>query len=134
MDILIIDSESLTDPLWINTLPQLHVSIEFEPNSEASKYHHVYYIKMGNDDVIKALQKQLKHGWYAFRIQSDRYTILFHDASFDIPQVENNPTESYVSAQNHGRTQGIQKEYLNFDTFIHRYREHIQAFMSSSVL
>ena len=131
MDIFIIDAESLTDPLWLNTLPQLHVSIEFEPNSETSKYHHVYYLKIHEDDseTISALQKQLKRGWYAFKIQSDRYTILFNDAVFNILHVDST-SEAYISAQHHGRMQGIQDEYLNFQSFIMRYTKQIQEFNS----
>src|SRR3989344_4408771 len=115
MSIFIIDSESLIDPLWLNTLSQLHVEIEYEPSSDASKYHNVFFIKYQDErNLIPQLQKKMKRGWYSFCFKPETITIVFTDKTFTYFK-NGIETNSYAGAVAHGASKKIKKEFLYFN-------------------
>lgn len=120
----VIDTESLKDPRIINQFSVAKVIVEFEPNSEANKYHHVFFVKIQPEEVkqkIQAIAKEMKNGWYAFFWNDQNLYIVYNQKTFAV--LVNNP--DYVAAQNYGRSVGIQDEFLDFKKYFERYRSII---------
>jgi len=82
-----IDTESLFDPTIVNKFEQLKVLIEYEPSSTASKYHHVFLVKIFDDKIqesIKIIQNSIKEGWFAFFWDKDKNITVYKGASFEM--------------------------------------------------
>ena len=118
----VIDTESLADPRIINDFPIFKVVIEYEPNSEANKYHHIFFIKIKSEEIDKKISKisqEMKNGWYAFFWDDQYLLIVYNNKTFKVTQ--KNP--DYSAAQNYGRLVGIQGEFLDFKTYFDRYKK-----------
>ena len=125
MNVLIIDSESLTDPLWLNQIKQLKVIIEHEPTSTASKYHYVFFLACEEESLIGDLQQRMKNGWYAFLLAPKAASVIYTDAVFEVQKENAWASDVYKNAQDHGVDQSISNEFLDFKTYIARYQKVI---------
>ena len=123
MSIFIIDSESLANPLWLNSLDQIHIEIEYEPESSASIYHHVFFINgLDKQSLISQLQKEIKHSWYAFCVDENEIEIIYNNKIFSYTTLE----IEYHDAVDYGIQQGIQKEFLDFHRYLTKYTNIIK--------
>lgn len=121
----VIDTESLKDPRLINNFQISKVKVEYEPNSEVNKYHHVFFVKINPEllnQKIKALAQEIKNGWYAFFWNDQELLIVFNKKSFKV--LLDNP--DYSEAQSYGRSVGIQEEFLDLKNYFERYKKIAQ--------
>ena len=117
MTYAIIDSESLNNPTILNDFNQIKVTIQYEPNSSANKYHHNFLLKIDDDShhrIIDKIQKEMKKGWYLFFWNENKLTVVFDKKSFEMDLPINKQSLEYRAAQEHGRIQDIQEEYIDY--------------------
>lgn len=121
----VIDTESLNDPRIVNDLQVFKVVVEYEPNSEASKFHHVFFVKIKSEEIerkIKLIAKEMKDGWYAFFWNDKNLFIVYSQKTFKV--LIDSP--DYSAAQKYGRSVGIQEEFLDFKTYFERYERMVK--------
>ena len=113
-----IDTESLQNPTIINRFKQVQVIVEYEPKSEADKYHHVFLLKIPESQInslVKTMSDKIKTGWYAFFWSERDDKIVYKDIVFgDLDQ-----------AIQYGKKQGIGKEFLDLKRYLKRYKQHV---------
>ena len=122
----VIDTESLKDPRIINQFQISKVIVEYEPNSEANKYHHIFFIKINPEEIekkIDSIAKEMKDGWYAFFWDDEFLFIAFDKQTFKVTQTKLEKDTQYIKAQKYGRSVGIQDEFLNFKDYFERYKK-----------
>lgn len=120
----VIDTESLSDPKIVNSFKQLRVEVEYEPNSTASKYHHVFFLQIKDEEVGKQMDKfsrEMKDGWYAFFWNNKILYIIFNKERFRVGLPVKKQDLEYLKSQEYGRLIGIQGEFLDFDKYFKRY-------------
>lgn len=120
----VIDTESLKDPRIINQFQVSKVIVEFEPNSEVNKYHHIFFIKIKSAEIdkkINLIAKEMKNGWFAFFWNKKDLYIVFNKAIFKVDQTKLLKDREYLKAQDFGRSIGIQEEFLDYKRYFDRY-------------
>jgi hypothetical protein len=120
----IVDSESLENPTILNKFKQIKVTVQYEPLSNANKYHTVFLIKFEDnfiDNSIIAIQKELKKGWYLFFWNKNTINIVFNTKQFKVKTPINTNSSEYKSAQEFGKSQDIHDEYLNYIKYFQPY-------------
>lgn len=113
----IVDSESLNNPTILNSFIQIKVDIQYEPLSNANKYHYNFLLKFEDGSVhkhIQEIQKEMKDGWFLFFWNESTLNIVFTHQKFEISIPINTLSGGYIAAQEYGRDQGIQTEYINY--------------------
>lgn len=126
---VVIDSESLVDPLILNDFDFIKVIIEHEPKSESAQYHHVFFLSFPEAKavtVIKKFSKSLKPGWYAFFWNKDILTIAFTKKRFNLKLPNPWNSAEYQKLKEHGRNLGIQEEFLDFQNYFERYKKILE--------
>lgn len=129
----VIDTESLHDPRLINDFDQLRVMVEHEPNSEASKYHHVFFLKLSQDDegnFSNKVIKNMKQGWFAFLWNEDFLRVYFRDRHFDFKFLDW-PNEKYQEMIEYARGLNIQEEFLGIKEYFERYNNLVNEYYLS---
>jgi hypothetical protein len=120
----VIDTESLIDPRIINSFKPFKVEIEYEPNSQANKYHHVFFLGLDEENLEKQIElfsQQMKDGWYAFFWNQEIFYIVFNKQRFLVKLPDPEKDENYIKAQNYGKSVEIQENFLNFKEYWERY-------------
>lgn len=113
----IVDSESLNNPTILNDFFQIKVIIQYEPLSSANKYHHNFLLKFEDDSIhnsVSEFQKEMKTGWFLFFWSESILTIVFNKQKFEVDIPINELSNAYKSAQEYGKSQEIQTEYLDY--------------------
>lgn len=116
----LIDSSSLKNPTILNNYEHLKVTIQFEPNSSASKHHHNFLLQFPDasiDQIIANFQKEMLYSWYSFFWNDKMLYIVFDKKRFLIDIPHGWSSDQMKQAQEFGRTQGIAEEYLNFKVY-----------------
>jgi hypothetical protein len=119
----IIDSSSLNDPTILNNYLVEKVVINFEPNSNESKYHHNFVLRIEDENLenfISTIQDEIKRGWYAFCWSEKDLYIIFDSKYFSIDLINGWESVQFLEAQNFGRSEGIEEEYLNFKKYFEK--------------
>jgi len=122
----VIDTESLKDPRIINSFQISKVVVEYEPNSEVNKYHHIFFLKIKSYEIenkINLIAKEMKDGWFAFFWDNQFLFIAFNKQTFKVNQAMLEKDKQYLQAQDYGRSVGIQDEFLNFKKYFKRYKK-----------
>jgi len=120
----VIDSSSLKNPTILNNYKHLKVTIQFEPHSSASKYHHNFLLQFPDnvvDQAIIDIQKEMLYSWYSFFWNDCVLNIVFDKKRYQINIPIELSSKKYTSAQEFGKTQGIQEEYLDFVKYFKPY-------------
>lgn len=73
---------------------------------------HLYWIQ-ADEEVISAVQREAKRGWYAHFWKGDRLLVVYEDATFDVSRSDRS---SWLPAIEHGEHQGIPRDELDFVT------------------
>ena len=121
----VIDTESLNDPRIINNLQLAKVIIEYEPNSDANKYHHIFFLKINPEEIEKKIHLiagEMKDSWYAFFWNDEFLFIVFNKQTFKVTQSKLEKDRQYINAQDYGRSVGIQNEFLSYKEYFERYK------------
>lgn len=109
-------AEGLTEPRLIDDLDVSGIAISEE--GRAIDYHggvgrwHTHWVEVSEPD-IDAIQRHLRHGWYAHFWRGTDLLVVFDDARFSILRHDQTTWEP---AREHGRRQGIPVDELDFLT------------------
>ncbi len=125
----LIDSSSLKNPTILNNYRHLKVTIQFEPNSSASKYHHNFLLQFPDtdiDQIIANFQKEIQYSWYSFFWNDRVLNIVFDKQRFSINLPDGWSSGQMKQAQEFGRSQGISEEYLDFKVYFKPYEETVR--------
>lgn len=120
----IVDSCSLQNPLLLNTYKTKKVTIEYEPNSNAAKYHHIFFLTIedrNKDTFIRAVSDNELVGWYDFCWDKQNVFIIFKSKIFEINKENYWNTDEYAKAKKYALTVGIEEEFTDFKKYLDRY-------------
>ncbi len=125
----LIDSSSLKNPTILNNYEHLKVTIQYEPNSSASKYHHNFLLQFPDADIdqkIAAFQKEMLYSWYSFFWNANLLYIVFDEKRFIVSIPNGWLTDEMKDAQKYGKSQGIAEEYLDFKVYFKPYQDMVR--------
>jgi hypothetical protein len=120
-----VDTESLQDPTIINNLKQLKVVIEYEPNSNVSKFHHVFFLLVNSQEIEK-IANNMKRGWYSFFWDNHSLKVVFYKKTFNISLPGGFSSEEYKRLIDYGKKQGIEEEFLKIEKYFNRYKKLVE--------
>lgn len=120
------ESESLTDPLVLNSYKPIKVDIEFVPTSEKFPHVHAYYLKFKDEDIekeAKKFAKLTKPEWYQLFWNKKTVYAIFKDKYFKLPNEGKWSSEEYKQIQQYGVNHGIGMVYMDFNKNFARFKE-----------
>jgi len=120
----VIDSYSLENPLIINKYHVQKIVIEYEPQSDTGKYHHIFFLTVQNKDLdqfIHDISTNTLIGWYIFCWNNEKIYIIFHSKAFEMKNEKYWKTLVYTDSQKYAVENGIQEVYTDFKKFLDRY-------------
>ena len=121
-----IESESLSDPLVLNSYKPVKVDIEFVPTSENFPHVHAYYLKFRDRDVgseAKKFAKLTKPEWYLLFWSNKTVYAIFKDKVFKLTNEIEWKSEKYKEVQKNGVNHGIGMVYMNFNKNFARFNQ-----------
>jgi hypothetical protein len=124
----IVDAASLVNPTVLNNYKCKKVTVQFEPESDTSKYHFIFLLEINDgeiNEVIENIQKEMIAGWYTFFWSEKMLEIVFNAKHFQIDLPNGWQSEAYKAAQEFGKSQGIPDVYLDFETHFKPYHEMV---------
>lgn len=112
----VVIAEGLKDPTLVNNLKVYRAQITDEGvpidyEGRMGRWH-LYWIQ-ADEEVIAAVQRETKRGWYAHFWEGDRLLVVYEDAMFDLSRSDRS---SWLPAIDHGKHQGIPRDELDFAT------------------
>ena len=125
----LIDSSSLKNPTILNSYEHLKVTIQFEPHSSASKYHHNFLLQFPDnivDQAITDIQKEMLESWYSFFWNNSTLNIVFDTKRFAVILPDGWSSSRMRLAQEFGRSQGISEEYLDFKVYFKPFEDMVR--------
>lgn len=125
----LIDSSSLKNPTILNNYEHLKVTIQFEPNSLVSKYHHNFLLQFPDnvvDQAIADIQKEMLKSWYSFFWNNNMLNIIFDTKKFAVSLPDGWSSDQMKQAQEFGKSQGISEEYLDFKVYFMPYDDMVR--------
>jgi hypothetical protein len=130
MNYALIDSSSLKNPTILNKYEHLKVTIQFEPNSSTSKYHHNFLLQFSDnvvDQAIIDIQKEMLESWYSFFWNDKVLNIVFDKQKFIINLPDGWSSSQMKQAQEFGRLQGVSDEYLDFKVYFKPFDDLVRV-------
>lgn len=112
-----IGSESLKNPLILNSLRQVKVIVEYFPSSRISPYWHTYFVEVENNNVIEiteSLCREIKYSCFAILWNKKRVFVIFQNKVFQLDIRNAQESEEWKIAKEYGKANGVQEEYLDF--------------------
>ena len=120
----IIDSASLKNPTILNRYHKREVTVSYEPESTANKYHYNFFLEIKTKDiekVIAKIQKEMFPGWYSFFWRKNLLYIVFNSKFFKLNLPSGWSSAEYKEAKKFGRSQEIPETYLDFKKYFQPY-------------
>ncbi len=112
-----IGSESLKNPLILNSLKQLKIIVEYFPDSRICPYWHTYLIEVNDDDIVKitgSISKEIKHGCFAILWNKKIVFVIFQNKVFQAEIENSQESKEWKIVKEYGKANGVQEEYLDF--------------------
>ena len=110
-------SESLNDPLILNTIEKIYVKIESHNDPAYPAFWHLFKLSVAEKDVhgvVEAISEQMKTGWYAHFWNEKYLFICLSGQSFCIDRMASNYHNKLAEAKKYAESIGIESQYLDF--------------------
>lgn len=121
----IIDSASLKDPTILNDFQKRKVTVSYEPESTAGKYHYNFFLEIKSGEIEKVIskfQKEMLISWYSFFWSKSLLFIVFNSKKFKITLPDGWTSQEYKNAQKFAKSQDIPEEYLDFKKYFKPFK------------
>jgi len=130
----IIDSASLKNPTILNSYEHLKVTVQFEPQSQTSKYHYIFLLQFSDNAVDKAIddfQQEMLYSWYSFFWNDTSLNIVFDKKRFSVSLPDGWSSDEATKAVEFGKSQGIQEEYLDYRAQFKPYEDKLHELIKN---
>lgn len=112
-------SESLNNPLILNSLQKEYVKIEkhSEANNKYPLYWHLFKVSVQDNDIKQTadnIAKDIKPDWYAHFWNGHEVYICFTNKVFVIPHEKHWSSSQYQEVIEYAKKNGIEERYLDF--------------------
>ena len=111
----LLETESLKNPLLVNTLALKDMKIEYHADSIDSKYWHVCKIEVPKwqiETLANQLSQEMKQGWYAIFWNNNEIITVFREKIFRMPRRDYYKSAEYKNMKEYGLANGVQEKYL----------------------
>jgi hypothetical protein len=111
----------------VNQLDQIRVVIDHEVNSKTNEFHHVFLVRISDENLDKTMSKVgkfLKKEWYSLYWKGDLVLVQYRDRVFRISF--KNPS-THKEAIKYCESQGIEREFLSFNNYISSYKRYTKS-------
>jgi hypothetical protein len=125
----IITSESLTNPVVLNTFKTKKVIIESVPLSEV-KYWHIFVIEIDDKEVEKRaeeLSMVMNQGWFQILWNDSTVYVILQNKVFKLKREKNWSSPEYEDMRQYAMQRGIAEEYLDFNQNFPEYEKIVDS-------
>lgn len=126
----VVESESLENPLILNSFNPIKIRIEHHPQSITSVYWHVYLLSVSDQSIREEAEKfatQMKYGWYAVFWNEEKAHIVFTNKIFILTKEDDWQSKEYLKVKEYGINHGIQAEYMDFNKNFKAYNKLVRS-------
>ena len=131
----VVDSASLNNPMILNNYRQIRVTVQDEPQSSATRYHHAFVLKFENEDIEKIIsefQAVMLPAWFSFFWDDIGAYIIFDKEKFYINLKVGWVGPEVARAIKFGRDEGIADEYLDFEKYFEPHQKTVAKLVNIS--
>lgn len=115
----VIISESLKHPSWLNDCKKLDVYVHEYAETPEAPIWHLFKVEVPDEQVEparRAVEENIKYGWYAHFFNGEIVHVCFEGRSFTIPQEENWSSPEFQTMKDYAVSHGVEEKYLDIDT------------------
>ena len=124
----IVGSESLNNPLILNSASSARVLVEHYPTSTITPYWHTFFLKIKDADIqrfMHLVSKEIKAGCFAIFWNEELVYMVFPNRVFSLPKRNFKESKVYPEMITYARKNGVQEEFLNIEEEFERYSKAI---------
>ncbi len=111
-------SESLKDPIVLNSLEKIYVEVECHPEYKGEpKIWHNFKLKVEDENIIfvtELLAGQMKDTWYAHFWNDAEVYVVLPKKVFKIPKEQKWQSQEYRGLKKYALEHGVEEQYLEF--------------------